>query len=137
MTRDEAKGIRRALTSLIVKIVDIPAEINENMVAILPWKPGVFNINDVRKYENIPYKCCQNHDSTLNTNWTPNLTPALWIQYHGTSKETARPWIAPTGAHDIYKAGEYMIWTDGNVYECISNTNFDPTVLPSAWSVCQ
>ena len=38
-----------------------------------------------------------------------------------------------TGAHDIYKAGEYMIWTDGSVKKCVQDTNFSPTEYPQAW----
>lgn len=32
-----------------------------------------------------------------------------------------------TGAHDMYKAGEYMIWTDGIIKKCLRDTNFSPT----------
>ena len=86
-------------------------------------------------YEGIPYKCVQAHDSTGNSSWNPADTPALWMQYHGTSAETARPWIAPTGAHDAYKAGEYMIWTDGATYRCLSNTTYSPGDYAAAWEV--
>lgn len=135
MTRDEAKGIRAALDSFIVKIVDSPAEINENPAAIRIWKPGSFIAGDVRAYANIPYKCVQAHDSTGNESWTPDATPALWMQYHGTTPETARAWIAPSGAHDMYKAGEYMIFTDGNTYRCISDTVYSPADYAAAWEV--
>ena len=43
------------------------------------------------------------------------------------------PWEAPTGAHDMYKAGEYMIWTDNKVYLCKQDTNFSPAEYPQAW----
>ena len=33
----------------------------------------------------------------------------------------------------MYKAGEYMIWTDGVVYMCKENTNFSPEEYPQAW----
>ena len=46
---------------------------------------------------------------------------------------TARPWVAPQGAHDMYRAGEYMVFTDGKVYRCLSDTNFSPTDYPQAW----
>ena len=38
-----------------------------------------------------------------------------------------------TGAHDMYKAGEYMIWTDGTVKKCVQDTNFSPEEYPQAW----
>ena len=35
------------------------------------------------------------------------------------------------GAHDMYKAGEYMIWTDGTVKKCLRDTNFSPDEYPA------
>ena len=55
------------------------------------------------------------------------------MEYHGTSKETARNWIVPTGAHDMYKKGEWMIWTDGSLYECLSDTTYSPVDYAAAW----
>ena len=135
----QAQGyaIRKALDGFVSKIVENPVEINDNMVAIRPWKPGAYVVGDVRMYYGIPYKCVQGHDSTVTTDWTPEDAPALWMQYHGTTVETARPWIAPTGAHDMYKKGEYMIWTDGLTYHCLSNTNYSPAEYAQAWEVVQ
>ncbi|MBR3795792.1 MAG: hypothetical protein IKK34_07160 [Clostridia bacterium] len=128
-------AMRKALDGFVAKIVDSPAEINENPAAIRIWKPGVFALNDVRQHRGVPYKCVQAHDSTANPGWTPDAVPALWMQYHGTTIETARPWVAPTGAHDMYKAGEFMIWTDGAVYRCVEDTTFTPWAYPAAWEV--
>lgn len=33
----------------------------------------------------------------------------------------------------MYKTGEYMIWTDGNTYKCIQDTNFSPEEYAQAW----
>lgn len=33
----------------------------------------------------------------------------------------------------ISKAGEYMIYTDGITYRCLSDTNFSPEEYPEAW----
>lgn len=129
--------MRKALDGFVEKIVDNVEEVNQYTAAIRKWKPGVFAVGDVREHIDIPYKCLQAHDSTENTNWTPDTTPALWMQYHGTSKETARPWIAPTGAHDMYKAGEYMIWTDGTIRKANIDTAYSPTDYPQAWEVVE
>lgn len=131
--RAEFHPFRRAADSYIGKIVENPMEINENLAVIRLWNPGVYVVNDVRMYEGIPYKCVQSHDSTGNESWNPSATPALWMQYHGTSLETARPWIAPVGAHDMYLVSEFMIWTDGSIYECIQDTVYDPSAYPQAW----
>lgn len=135
MTEEQRKeffAMRKALDGYVSKIVDSPAEINENPAAIRPWKPGVYVIGDVRMYEDIPHKCVQAHDSTLNEAWTPAVA-SLWMQYHGTSKETARPWIAPTGAHDAYQSGEFAIY-NGSIYECMMDGNvFSPDTHPAGW----
>lgn len=126
--------IRKALDGLVLKIAEAPVEVNENMAAIRIWTPGAYAVGDVRMYEGNPYKCVQTHDSTANTDWTPDVA-SLWMQYHGTTKETARPWIAPTGAHDMYKAGEWMIWTNGQRYCCKADTTYSPVDYPAAWEV--
>ena len=41
--------------------------------------------------------------------------------------------MAVHGAHDMYKAGEYMIWTDGTVKHCLENTSFSPDEYPDTW----
>ena len=135
MTREQAIAIRNALNSFIDKIVDNPVEINENTIIICPWKEGLYITDNVRMYNDIPYRCIQTHDSTGNPSWNPADASSLWTQYHGTTKETARPWVEPTGAHDIYKVGEYMIWTDGKIYQCTQNTNFNPEVYPMGWKI--
>lgn len=126
--------MRRALDGFVAKIADSPVEINDNPAAIRLWHEGAHAVGDVRMYEGNPYKCVQAHDSTGNSAWNPTVA-SLWMQYHGTTKETARGWITPAGAHDMYLAGEYMIWTDGQVYRCLTDTVYSPADYPSAWEV--
>lgn len=126
------KKIRTALDKHAINISSDTKEINEYAEILRKWTPGNYVVGDVRVYDGIPYKCIQAHDSTGNETWNPSVA-SLWMQYHGTSIESARPWVAPTGAHDMYLAGEYMIWTDGSTYKCLSNTNFSPADYPSAW----
>ena len=125
--------IRAILDKYYPFILTDTAAINDAVEGMRSWIPASYSVNDVVKYNDIPYKCVQAHDSTNNSEWTPSSTPALWMEYHGTSKETARNWIAPTGAHDIYKQGEWMIFTDGKYYECLNDTAYSPTDYPSAW----
>lgn len=133
--RAKLVAIRRALDGLVGKIAENAAEVNGHMAAIRAWRPGAYSVGDVRMHAGIPYKCVNVHDSTANPSWVPGAVPALWMQYHGTSKETARAWITPTGAHDMYKAGEWMIWTDGRIYRCISDTTYSPGDYSRAWEV--
>ena len=79
-----------------------------------------------------PKECIQAYDGTVQQDWTID-TPSLWKPWHSRKPEYALPWEQPTGAHDMYKAGEYMIWTDGTVKKCIQDTNFSPDEYPGAW----
>lgn len=134
--RAKLRAIRAAMDGgVTLAATQGAAEINTVVEMIRPWKAGAYAVGDVRAYASVPYKCVQAHDSTENADWTPDKYPALWMQYHGTSKETARAWVAPTGAQDMYKQGEWMIYTDGKYYECLTDTNYSPTDLASAWKV--
>ena len=79
-----------------------------------------------------PKECITAYDGTVQQDWTID-TATLWKPWHSRKKEYALPWEAPTGAHDMYKSGEYMIWTDGTVKKCIQDTNFSPDDWPQAW----
>ena len=131
--RKELLAMRAALDGLVGKIVETPADVNKYQAAVREWQPGAFAVGDVRQRLGAPYKCVQAHDSTANPGRTPEATPALRMQYNGTTTESARPWIAPTGAHDMYKAGEYTIWTDGKTYKTKMDTAYSPADYPQAW----
>lgn len=124
---------RNQIDAVIAQVSENPAVINAMPETIRVWAQGAYVVGDVRKYGGIPYKCVQAHDSTQNPDWTPDATPALWMQYHGTTPKTARAWVVPTGAHDMYLAGEYMVFTDGQTYKCLSDTNYSPTDYAQAW----
>lgn len=56
------------------------------------------------------YKCVQSH--TSQSDWTPDITPALWI-------EVAEPgeipvWKQPTGAQDAYMSGDKVYYPTKN-----------------------
>ncbi len=99
-----------------------------------PWKPGAYAPGDIRTdpETGYPRQCLTAHDSTVNPDWDIK-TASIWKPYHSRRKEYALPWEQPTGAHDSYRAGEYMIWTDYGVYQCLADTNFSPAELASAW----
>lgn len=99
------------------------------------WIPGQYKVGDIRlNAAGRPRECMTDHDSMINTDWTIDER-TLWKPYHSRSKEYALPFETPTGAHDMYLAGEYMIWTDGNTYKCINDTAYSPGDYPDAWEV--
>ena len=79
-----------------------------------------------------PRECILAYDGSVQQDWTID-TSTLWKPWHSRKKEYALPWERPTGAHDMYKAGEYMIWTDGTVKKCVQDTNFSPEEHSQAW----
>lgn len=104
------------------------------MALFEPWSRGAYEIGDVRTHPETgyPYECRLAHDSTVNIDWTiDNRT--IWKPWHSRSAEYALPWEQPTAAHDMYKAGEYVIWTDRTIKKCIEDTNYSPEEYPQAW----
>ena len=101
------------------------------------WKRGVYETGDIRvdPDNGYPYECIAPHDSIVNTGDDYTIkNRALWKPYHSRSPQWALPWEAPTGAHDMYRSGEYMVWTDGRTYLCVEDTNYSPEEYPQAWS---
>lgn len=133
MQKAKLSAYRMAMDAAVEAAREDTAAINRVATLVRPWKPGAYAVGDVRVYGGIPYRCVQAHDSSANPAWTPEAEPSLWMQYHGTTPETARPWVAPAGAHDVYRAGEYMIYTDGQMYKCLQDTNFSPAEYAQAW----
>ena len=99
------------------------------------WVAGSHTVGEIYNADGQTWECFQAYDNAV----YPDIAPgnSAWYTFnrplHGTTKETARPWVAPMGSHDIYHAGEYMIWTDGLVYPCKQDTNFSPADYPAAW----
>lgn len=97
-----------------------------------PWEPGTYKAGDIRTDGKTPYECMTDHDSTENPDWTIEVR-SIWKPYHSRRKAWALPFIHPTGAHDLYKAGEYMVYTDGKIYMANQDTSYSPEEYPQAW----
>lgn len=103
------------------------------------WTEGAYKVGDIRLAwyggTHQPWKCRQEHDTTTYPDITPDGSAwrTFWIPFHGTTPETAQAWVAPSGAHDQYEAGEYMVYTDGNTYKCLSATVYTPDEYSRAW----
>ena len=132
--RLELFAIRKSLDSLVQKIVEQPEEINDNMVAIRTWKPYTsYMRNDVRidPADNIPYWAMHDHTSVDGQELQPSLTPSIWAHYHGTTPETARPFIQE--GHNPYMTNHYCIENE-IVYRCTyDNVIYAPSVYPQVW----
>lgn len=110
---------------------------------LAPWKAGTMDspvayaAGDVRTYNGQPWKCVQAHTHHGESGWEPGVAASLWANYHATDAAHALPWVQPTGAHDMYKPGEYMIWMDGEAYRCLSDTAYSPEEYSQAWEVVE
>lgn len=93
-----------------------------------------YEVGDVRLHPKTGYprECMTAYDGSAQQDWTID-TATLWKPWHSQKPEYALPWEQPTGAHDMYKAGEYMVWTDGITKKCVQDTNFSPEEYPQAW----
>lgn len=99
------------------------------------WSAGNYSVGDIRNANGQTWECYQAHDNAVYPDITPDNAAwyTFWRPLHGKTPETARPWVAPQGAHDMYHTGKYMIYTDGALYKCLSDTNFSPEEYPQAW----
>ena len=66
------------------------------------WSSGIsVSVNDRYQYNDKLYKCVQAH--TTQADWTPDKTPALWVEV---SLDEFPEWRQPAGAHDAYAKGD-------------------------------
>jgi len=102
------------------------------------WKAGIHTAGETYTTpDGQIWTCIQGYNNEHHPGVTPGSTAwgTFHKPYHGTSRETTLPWVQPTGAHDMYLAGEFMIWTDGEVYRCLQGTNFNPEEYGAAWEI--
>lgn len=100
------------------------------------WQPGNHKVGDVYNANGQTWECHQAYDNATYPDITPGSSawPTFNRPLHGKSPETARPWVKPEyGTTDIYKTGEYMVYTDGFMYKCVQQTNFSPEEFAGAW----
>ena len=100
----------------------------EHLSVFTEWKENCkYVIGNLRTFaaegeEPKLYKCVQNH--TSQADWTPDVTPALWV-LAGDPAEEWPEWSQPVGAHDAYNKGDkcshnekhWISDVDGNVWE--------------------
>lgn len=102
------------------------------------WSTGrAYEAGDTVLWEGQPMTCLTAHSTEVHPDWTPETAPSLWRAWHGCSVDTALPWVQPTGAHDAYMTGEYMIWS-GGLWLCrVDGTVHTPGELETAWEAVE
>ena len=82
------------------------------------WSSGIsVSVNDRYQYNNKLYKFVQAH--TTQADWTPDKTPALWVEV---SLEEFPEWRQPAGAHDAYAKGD-KVKHNGKKWESTADAN--------------
>lgn len=100
------------------------------------WTPGKHVTGDVFCVGGEPWECFQNYDNAV----YPDIKPgnSAWYTFnrpfHGTSRETARNFVHPTGAHDVYKAREWAV-QGGKFTKANQDTAYSLAEYPQAWDV--
>ncbi len=119
ITKERARELRALIEQATASLNDEDAL---SGIELFPmWKTATSYAIDARvQYNDILYKCVQAHISQ--SDWTPDVTPALWTQV---SLDEWPEWRQPTGAQDAYAKGDKVThndihWTsdaDANVWE--------------------
>lgn len=119
MTRAKAKQLRKLIEHLAITLDDETALTGVELFPM--WGIDIdYAVDDRVQHEGTLYKCVQAH--TSQENWTPDVTPALWVVV---TVEEWPEWVQPTGAQDAYAKdakvthnGERWISdVDSNVWE--------------------
>lgn len=113
------KGFRKKVEMASASVDDTEAV---EIIELFPkWESGrSVSVGERFQYSGKLYKCVQAH--TTQSDWTPDITPALWVVV---SIEEYPEWIQPIGAHDAYAAGakvshngkHWISTVDSNVWE--------------------
>jgi hypothetical protein len=119
---DEAKRLRPLIVESSKYLPDSEAYYAPELFPV--WKTATaYAVNDRIQYGVKLYKCVQAH--TSQDDWTPDVTPALWIVV---SVEEWPEWVQPTGAHDAYNTGDRVSHINKH-WECtIDNNVYEPGV---------
>lgn len=92
------------------------------------WDPdGVSYKAEASKvtYENLLYKCLQDHVSQQS--WNPKDAVSLWVRIDDPADEWPE-WRQPTGAHDAYKLGAKVSHNEKHWVSNVDNNTWEPGV---------
>lgn len=130
----------KALFCILPKTLMLDAETKLSVSGLYDtWAAGKYEVGDIRNYAGQTWECIQAHDNSVYPDIKPDNAQTwhtFWKPLHGKSAANARPWTKPQfGTTDMYLAGEYMIYTDGKKYKCLSDTVYSPEEYSEAWEV--
>ena len=89
-----------------------------------------YSINDKVQYENILYKCLQNH--TSQENWYPGAAPSLWAKVLIPDENVIPEWEQPDSTN-AYMIGDKVSYNGKNYESTIDNNIWSPEAYPAGW----
>lgn len=134
-----AEQLRRAIQMFVRSLNDEDAM---EVATVFPqYKVGkAYKVGDIFSYgeNNVAdpqlYRVVQDH--TSQADWTPDITPALYVPI-GLTEEGYPVWSRPTGAHDAYNIGDIVDY-NGTLCESLINGNtYSPDEYPAGWKVVE
>lgn len=78
------------------------------------------------------YRVVQAH--TSQADWTPNVTPALFVAI-GLNEKGYPVWSQPTGAHDAYNTGDIVDYNGTLYLSLIDGNAYSPEIYPEGWTI--
>lgn len=110
------------------------ATINKKIAAIRTWiEDGEYIRGDmtIDPEDGIPYWAIHSHGKSTGHVCQPSKNHTIWAHCHGTTPETARPFVAE--GYNPYMEGHYCIEND-KTYRCKQNNIvYAPSAYPIAW----
>ncbi|MDL2319162.1 hypothetical protein LJC74_08855 [Eubacteriales bacterium OttesenSCG-928-A19] len=100
------------------------------------WRPGLaVEVGDIYAHEGYIWRCVAAH--TTQSDWRPNLVPALWRKIERTEPDTPRIWQSQTD----YVVDDVVYYPDADspAYRCIqghtSQDGWEPPNVPALWAL--
>lgn len=88
------------------------------------WQTNTaYSVNDRIRHNSILYRCVQSH--TSQSDWTPDVTPALWTVV---SLDEWPEWRQPTGAQDAYRVGDKVSHNGKHWINTLDYNTYEPGV---------
>lgn len=89
-----------------------------------------YEINDKVRFQNILYKCLQEH--IAQPTWTPINAPSLWAKVLIPDENIIPEWEQPDSTNG-YQIGDQVSY-NGKIYESvIANNIWSPEAYPAGW----
>ena len=79
------------------------------------------------------YRVVQGH--VTQADWSPPLTPALFLHLPPAGSSGCPPFVQPTGAHDAYAIGDCVEFEGANYVSLIDANAYSPSAYPAGWEL--